>query len=392
MGILKSAAGMVEVELISANPAASLQEITQQNIPVYQVRPEGELTMVFSISRKDYPILKKQAENRGEHLRLRKKIGLYWIFRGLLGRPVLMVVIFVLTLLTMLLPTRVLFVEVEGNSNIPTNEILSAAESCGIRFWADRREVRSEQVKNSLLSAVPGLQWVGVNTKGCLAVISVEERSWEEPSTETKSFGHIVAARDGIVESCVATRGNLLCAPGQGVKQGQILISGYTDCGLCIQATQAEGEIYAQTNRNLHVISPTQCRKTVAIGAEKEKYSLIIGKKRINLWKDSGIWDTTCGRMYEEYYITLPGGFRLPVAIVKETYVFREVVPVSEENPEGLRQFAEHYVQAQMIAGRILNASITFEASETGLYLNGSFLCREMIGRIRQEKIGEYNE
>ena len=96
--------------------------------------------------------------------------------------------------------------------------------------------------------------------------------------------------------------------------------------------------------------------------------------------------------MYEEYYITLPGGFRLPVAIVKETYVFREVVPVSEENPEGLRQFAEHYVQAQMIAGRILNASITFEASETGLYLNGSFLCREMIGRIRQEKIGEYNE
>ena len=392
MGILKSAAGMVEVELTSANPGASLQEINRQNIPVYQVRPVGELSLLFSVSRKDYPILKKQAEKRGEQLRLRRKRGLYWAFRALLARPVLIVVIFVLTLLTMLLPTRVLFVEVEGNPNIPTNEILSAAESCGIRFWADRREVRSEQVKNALLSAVPGLQWVGVNTKGCLAVISVEERSWEEPSTETKSFGHIVAARDGIVESCVATRGNLLCAPGQGVKQGQILISGYTDCGLCIQATQAEGEIYAQTNRNLQVISPTQCRKTVAIGAEKEKYSLIIGKKRINLWKDSGIWDTTCGRMYEEYYITLPGGFRLPVAIAKETYIFREVVTWSEEDPQGLRQFAEHCVQQQMIAGRILDASITVDTSETSLHLNGSFLCREMIGRIQQEKIGEYNE
>ena len=75
MGILKSAAGMVEVELISANPAASLQEITQQNIPVYQVRPEGELTMVFSISRKDYPILKKQAENSPETKKLTFLLG-----------------------------------------------------------------------------------------------------------------------------------------------------------------------------------------------------------------------------------------------------------------------------------------------------------------------------
>lgn len=31
---------------------------------------------------------------------------------------------------------RVWFVEVEGNSTIPDRKILSAAEACGVKFWA----------------------------------------------------------------------------------------------------------------------------------------------------------------------------------------------------------------------------------------------------------------
>ena len=392
MGIWKSTAGMVEVELTSADPAGTLQEIIQHNIPVFQVRPAGDLTSVFQITRKDFSRLQALAEPRGAQVRLRRKMGLYWAFQGLLGRPILLIGILLLVYLTLVLPTRVLFVEVEGNVTVPDNQILTAAEDCGISFWADRREVRSERVKNALLSALPQLQWVGVNTKGCLAVISVEERTIENVKPEPKSFGHMVAVRDGIIESCVATKGNLLCAPGQGVKGGQILISGYTDCGLCIQATQAEGEIFAQTSRELRVLSPTQCRKTVTTTGEKRKYSLLIGKKRINLWKDSGIWDTTCGRMYEEYYITLPGGFRLPVAIAKETYLFRECITAAEAPSQDLRQFAEDYLRKQMIAGSILDAFLRWEETDAVLCLEGRFLCREMIGRIQQEKIGEYNE
>ena len=76
-----------------------------------------------------------------------------------------------LLLLVCILPTRVLFMRVEGNESIPENLILEAAEDCGIRFGASRSAVRSEKVKNGILSRISELQWVGVNTKGCIAVI-----------------------------------------------------------------------------------------------------------------------------------------------------------------------------------------------------------------------------
>ena len=381
--------GMLEVELTSAEIGSALQAINEKNIPIYQVQQISDLTTVFRINRRDFYTLGCLAEKRGDHLRLHNKSGLYRAIQGLWKRPVLLFGIVLLLYLAMVFPTKVMFVQVEGNVRLPDNQILSAAEDCGIRFWAARREVRSERVKNALLSTVPELQWVGVNTHGCVAVISVQERREENRQEKDHAVGSIVAARDGVIDSCTATRGNMLCYVGQAVKEGQVLISGYTDCGICIQATRAEGEVYGQTRRELCVITLAQYRIPVSVQETKRKYSLIIGKKRINLWKDSGIWDASCGRMYEEYYITLPGGFRLPAALAVESYHVREFVCAEQDMEDSLAGYARTYLLEQMVAGQILDASFWFTATEDVLFLKGSFLCREMIGRVQQEKIGE---
>ena len=51
--------------------------------------------------------------------------------------------------------------------------------------------------------------------------------------------------------------------------------------------------------------------------------------------------------------------------------------------------FAEDYIASQMVAGQILQKR-EFVRLEDGAYcLNGQYLCREMIGRVRTEQIGE---
>ena len=229
-----------------------------------------------------------------------------------------------------------------------------------------------------------------MNTKGCVAVISVRERTLPEETKERAGVSGIVASRDGVVESCTVIRGSLLCSPGQAVKTGQTLISGYTDCGLYLQATQAEGEVYALTRRQLCVITPGICITARETETVKKKYSLLIGKKRINLWKDSGIWDTSCGRMYSEYYVTLPGGFSLPVALAVDTYVFRETEDSAMEITQyQLSKFARQYLEGQMVAGIIKDSIVSFSKEENAVYLTGSYICSEMIGRVQQEQIGE---
>jgi hypothetical protein len=125
-----------------------------------------------------------------------------------------------LLVLILWLPSRVLFICVAGNTLVPEKQILEAAEKCGVGFGASRKDVRSESVKNALLEALPQLQWVGVNTSGCHAVITVREKSLPEKEEESDFPASMVASRDGYILSCTAERGSLAVTPGQTVQQG----------------------------------------------------------------------------------------------------------------------------------------------------------------------------
>ena len=96
--------------------------------------------------------------------------------------------------------------------------------------------------------------------------------------------------------------------------------------------------------------------------------------------------------MYAEYYITLPGGFQLPLALAKETVMHfsTESGTVAPEVSEAvLRSGARDRLLQQMIAGSITNERIRIVEADGVTSLEGVYFCREMIGRSRQEKIGE---
>jgi similar to stage IV sporulation protein len=282
---------MIEVELASASPEHTLGELSRRNLEMRNIEKTSELTYTCCVSRDSYKIIKEICEKSGDVLRIRKRIGLYWRIKEAFSRPLLLIGGCILLVLVLWLPSRVFFVTVEGNTLIPSRKILEAAENCGITFGASRREVRSERIKNALLLAVPELQWAGVNTSGCTATISVREKEDYRALQKIPEVSSIVAARDGYVLTATGIAGNVLVKPGETVQKGQILISAYTDCGLSLRAERAEGEIMAQTVRKAGVVMPSQYMKKGVKTGIKRKYSLLLRKKRIFLWKDSGIWE-----------------------------------------------------------------------------------------------------
>ena len=342
MDVYHSLSGMVVGELTAADPSEALLWVADAGVRIYDVTSVSDLTVSVTLRRMDAAIVRSLCRKRGYSFRILKRKGFYWHMVSSFKRPVLLTGCLILLFLILVLPTRVMFVKVEGNERIPSRQIIEAAETCGISFGASRREVRSEQVKNALLQELPELQWAGVNSNGCVAVVSVREKTISSQPTQKFLQGNIVALRDGIILSCTATRGNLLCQPGQAVARGQVLISGYTDCGIKIEVCAAEGEIQAKTIRHLDVILPAVYREKGNVTEIHRSISLIVGKKRINLWKDSGIWDSSCGRIYEENYITLPGGFQLPFGWATDTWISGSVTqhPSSDGEEDQLRSFA----------------------------------------------------
>lgn len=391
MEFWSSAAGMVCLELTSADVARALDEINEAGIEIRNAVPTGNLTVCFSIRRTDWRRLKQLQSRKGNTLKLLHRSGIYWSGKRLLHRPMLLLGLIMLILFALFVPSRVYFVRVEGNGTVPERLILEAAAESGIRFGASRRDVRSEKMKNRLLSALPQLQWAGVNTYGCVAVISVRERNIPDERIKSDEVASIVASRDGVILSCTATRGDLLCVPGQAVREGDVLISGFTDCGLTVTAARADGEIHAQTTRDLTILTPTDCQIQGSIRSKRTKYSLIIGKKRINFYKGSGIWGATCDKIETEYHLTLPGGFQLPVTLVREDVVSYDLADAERQNADTLlAHSAESYLRRTMVAGTIIGADTRITGNDGAKCLTGTYACTEMIGKIRRE-IGEYN-
>ena len=378
------------MKLHCADPSYALSLLEQTGIPLRKVQFVDELTIHFIVNRWDNRKLCQVAEKRGFEVEISARRGLYWLLPDLIRRPVLLLGLTFLFLLGMYLPTRVLFIQVEGNTSVPSRLIMETAAQCGIGFGASRAEVRSEKMKNALLERMPELQWAGVNTSGCVAVISVRERQMVESAEKSKGVASIVALRDGIVTSVTATKGNAVIKTGQAVKTGQVLISGYTDCGFSIRAVRAEGEVYGKTDRSLQVVTPNSCEKREETGVVERKFSLLIGKKRINLYFGSGILDASCVKIYEESYITLPGGFQLPIAFVTESWIPSQTETVDTDGEE-LSDAARNYLLGEMTAGTILNAKEEIEQGDGRWILSGRYACTELIGQLREEEIVKPN-
>lgn len=382
--------GKLKLEITCADSAFLLNAFSAAGVKLEDVSYLNNLTIGVTVNYDEYSVLRNICDRQGASVKFITRTGFQFVILSVLKRPVLVLFACVIFVISVFLPSRILFVSVEGNNVIAKSEILEAAEKCGIVFGANRRQVRSEKMKNALLQEIPELQWAGINTFGCTAIISVKEKTKQNISANPKSqVSSIVATRDGIIQDCIVYQGNSLCSVGQAVKKGQVLVSGYTDCGIVTKATQADAEIKALTFREMEVISPNAALSRGVQKKEITRYSVRIGKKLIKLYKDSGNYDATCAKIYVESYAQLPGGFLLPIVLVKESLCNYDTTVNQENfnNKQWLAIFSEEYLHSTMIAGNIVSSDTQVSTIDSATVLLGKYVCLEMIGQVKYEQM-----
>ena len=142
--------GFIAAEITGADITSLLQLLTREGVVLYRVQQKDMLTVFIWVRRRDVAKIKHIADRQGASFKVIKRKGIYWLWISLIRRPVIIAGFLLIMLLSWFVPTRILFVSVEGNESTPTNVILDRAADCGVSFGADRRDVRSEKVKNSL--------------------------------------------------------------------------------------------------------------------------------------------------------------------------------------------------------------------------------------------------
>ena len=377
----------VEIIVTSADPNEFISLLSSENITIFDVKMIDEITLRLCLSGKNVEKVKRFAGDRNDSIRVVRQMGIVVVLKKAMSRPILLMGMLVWLFLLLYLPSKILFVQVEGCVTVPEQFVIEKAELCGLAFGTERRAIRSERVKNLLLSEIPELQWAGVNTYGCLAVITVRERSVQERQEKVSRVSHIVATQNGVVSSLTVTKGTPLCKIGQAVTKGQILVSGYTDCGLVLRAEEASAEVMAITGRKVAMQTLQNQRVRKEIVDTQIDYSIQIGKNIVELSKRTGIPQAGCAKIYKKKYLTLPGGFRLPLAVIcVKTEYYAEEDAVGDIDESELQLLTDSYLKRQMLMGRILSAKYELILDANTCGMKGIYICEEMIGKIRKEE------
>ncbi len=281
------------------------------------------------------------------------------------------------------------FLTVSGNETVPREMILRTLEEEGVTFWTAEKELDLNLVKNRVLARLPELSWITVNTGGGRAEVVVRERQEKPVLQRDAAPANLVAKRGGLILSVDAVRGSPQVQPGALVEEGELLISGVTSLDRILLLTRAEGEVYARTWREIRAALPNIAGEKRFTGRSKARYSVTLGKKTINFFKNSGISYDVYDKIRETRNLTLPGGKAFPVSVTKTVYREYTLLP-GEELPETEEADVSGRVLAQiageLTAGTILKTRLTPEYRPDGLLLLGTAECREEIGRISEIK------
>lgn len=381
---------MVKLCITSADPSIVMRDLSDRGVILEEITTEGYFDLFASVESSHLPIIRQYCHQKNITMRIIRHSVIYNAIKQLPKRAVIITGVILLLFLSVFIPKRVLFFEIEGNQSISDDMMIGQLEQLGIGFGCKKSNIHTTQLADSLIKNIPTIHWVGIQMRGCVMTIEIQENIDSAPQkTLYGTVSHLVANTDGIIEEITVLQGNGLCSPGQAVIEGQVLISGFEDHGFYLRATQARGEVYAKTYHVLRCVTPVKNAKRQDCIDLDKKISLIIGKKQINFYNSSGISPASCVKMYSKKYMYLPGGFRLPIAIVTECTQYYEIA--SAKLPESafsdLEKYCQRYILSRMIAGQILNRKVDEIMIDDIYTLSCHYICKEQIGKIKTEEI-----
>lgn len=374
--------GSVRVRLRGNAPEECLNLFLARELPFWSIvqTDPGELEVT---------IFSRDLKRAGElclqvycDLQCLSQSGLPQLFCRWIKRPVFLVGILLTLALTFFLQNYVWSVEIKGEDAEIDRRILRILQESGISFGSRGDQIDSQSVKLDMLKQLPELSWLAVNRRGGKLTVLYLLRS-DDDDPMKNSPANLVALRDGVITDFTVLEGMRLFSSGDTVRQGQVLVSGFEDYGLCLKAVQAEGEIYAKTWHSGTVISPAVYSKKCYTGREWTEYIWIIGRKRINLFGNSGIYPVSCDKIIDEHILSLPNldfPLRLQVVTYRE-YTLTEETAAPEAACASLEAAWQRTLQEQMVAGEILETESTFLCMDSYYILHTRSVCNEMIAK-----------
>lgn len=197
---------------------------TSRGIRFWDIRRIGPDEILIRTRVTGVKPLRHIARRTGSRFHVSERIGLPFLLYRLRRRKMMTLGAVLFLFALYYLSSFVWFVEVDGNTVIKRQEIISIAREAGLYPGASKWRVEVGEVEQQLKDELPRIAWVGIEVRGTRANISVAEKKLMTDDDDSPS--NIIAAKAGLVKEVLVLSGQAVVREGDTVLPGQLLITG----------------------------------------------------------------------------------------------------------------------------------------------------------------------
>lgn len=342
-----------------------------------------------NIQVKNFRNICKIAKKTKCNIKISKKKGLPFLLNKYRKRKIFAGALITLIILLIVLSKFIWNIEVIGNTNISSEEILEIVKSDGLDIGKLKSKINAKQIVENIRIKRSDISWVGIKISGTNVIIEIVEADKIPEVIDSKDYCNIVAKKDAMIVEANAQNGTLQVKEGDVVKKGTVLISGWLEGKYTgVRYVHATGDVKAKvwySAKKRIYYKQIQKKKT---GNVEKKYSLNINNFAINFYKKLSkfeIYDT----IGTEKKFKISSNFYLPIKmIVKENYELaeEEKIYTKEEAKEiGVNKLSQELCKQIQDEKSIINKYVSTKEENDYIEVEVIYEVLESIGT--EEKI-----
>ena len=391
--LINLARGDCRARAYGANPERLLNLLSENGISFRNAVPQDEHTMLISVNKRDVEALKHLARRAMCAVEILSRRGLPYFLRRLRKRYTLLAGLGICVFALLCSSLFIWDIEVTGNKEVSSAEILGALEDVGIGIGSYWPAFVSERIRNQVLPKIPKLLFISVKVYGSRAEIIVRERIPEPEVVAEKEAANVYADKSGIISTISVLRGRGSAEKGDTVLKGDLLVEGeFEDFGQRSRRVRAMAEVSLRTWHELTAAAETQTLLKEYTGRVYTKTALIWGNSRINFYFRSGNSGMNCDKIVTEVPFASGGVFRLPLTLIRERYAEYELIAAPEDT-ETIRRRLELELMERLAErigeeGRIVSSAFSYNEGGGLIYVTLRAECLEKTGETRPISTG----
>lgn len=226
--IIKWANGYLLIELKGPSPERFLNLCRMRELYTWNIQC-NQRQYKFYVHTKDFKALKAVARKTKTRPIIKKRIGLPFYINKIKKRLGFIVGFFCFLFLIFFMSRLVWSIEVKGQYTHTKEEILHYMNQNGIHRLIFLNDINCLNLEEEIRKEYADIGWVSAQIDGTKLIVRIRETNMPKLYEEQNIPVHIVADKDGYIESIVTRKGTPLVKAGDEVKKGDILISGVVD-------------------------------------------------------------------------------------------------------------------------------------------------------------------